>query len=51
MVREQVIDAYELTVNDIVIDVSIMQGEDEPVPIYNISITNISETTKIILEK
>jgi len=51
LVREQVIDAYELTVNDIVIDVSIMQGEDEPVPIYNISITNISETTKIILEK
>jgi len=44
-------DSYELSVNDIEIDVSIYSDDDEPVPIYNISITNISETTKIILEK
>ena len=44
-------DSYELTVNDIIIDISIYSDESEPVPIYNISITNISETTKIILEK
>ena len=44
-------DSYELTVNDIIIGISIYSDESEPVPIYNISITNISETTKIILEK
>ena len=49
--KRKLIDSYELIVNDIVIDVSIFSDEDEPVPIYNISITNISETTKIILEK
>ena len=48
---EKIIDAYELNVNDIVVDVSIISKEDEPVPIYSISITNISDTTKIILEK
>ena len=46
-----VLDSYELSVNDIVIDVSIYSDENEPVPIYTISVTNISETTKIILEK
>ena len=45
------IDSYELRVNDIIIDISIYSDVKEPVPIYNISITNISETTKIILEK
>ena len=49
--KRKLIDSYELIVNDIVIDVSIFSDEDEPVPSYNISITNISETTKIILEK
>src|SRR3989338_921119 len=44
-------DSYELTVNDILIDVKIVKREEEPVPIYNISITNISDTTKIILDK
>jgi|TARA_B100001964_G_C14256836_1_gene612927 flagellar protein FlaI len=47
----KVIDTYELTVNDIIINISIFSDDDEPVPVYNISITNISETTKIILEK
>ena len=51
MPNEKIIDAYELNVNDIVIDVSITSKEDEPVPIYHISVTNISSTTKIILEK
>ena len=45
------IDSYELSVNDIVIEISIYSDENEPVPIYSISITNISETTRIILEK
>ena len=48
---EKVIDAYELNVNDIVVDVTVISIEEEPVPLYRISITNISDTTKIILEK
>src|SRR3989338_4207686 len=46
-----IIDSYALNVNDIVVDVSITQKSEEAVPFYNISITNISDTTKIILEK
>ena len=45
------IDSYALNVNDIIIDVSIYTDPKEPVPIYNISVTNITDTTKIILEK
>ena len=48
---DNIIDSYALNVNDIVVDVSIIQKEEEPVPLYIISITNISDTTKIILEK
>ena len=48
---ERIIDTYELNVNNIVVGVFIITKEDEPVPIYSISITNISDTTKIILEK
>ncbi len=48
---DKIIDSYELLVNDIVVDVSITMKEDEPVPVYSISITNISDTTRIILEK
>ena len=48
---ERIIDTYALNVNNIVVDVVITTKEDEPTPIYSISITNISDTTKIILEK
>ena len=48
---DKVIDAYSLNVNDIIVDVSIMQKAEEPVLFYSISITNISDTTRIILEK
>ena len=48
---ERIIDTYELNVNDIVVDVAVISKDTEPVPIYTISITNISGTTKIILEK
>lgn len=51
MAVKNLIDSYELSVNDIIIDISIYSDENEPVPIYSISITNISETTRIILEK
>ena len=51
MAREKVVDSYALNVDDIVIDVVILNIETEPTPIYSISVTNISETTKLILEK
>ncbi|MBI2646865.1 CpaF family protein [Candidatus Woesearchaeota archaeon] len=47
----KVIDTYELNVNDVIIGVTILIKEDEAVPLYNISITNISDTTKLVLEK
>ena len=47
----KIIDSYELNVNNIFVDVSIITKADEPVPIYTIFITNISDVTKIILEK
>ncbi|MBI2124372.1 CpaF family protein [Candidatus Pacearchaeota archaeon] len=49
--EDRIVDTYVLNVNDIVVDVSIVQKHNEPVPLYTISITNISDTTKIILEK
>ncbi|MBL7056001.1 CpaF family protein [Candidatus Woesearchaeota archaeon] len=47
----EVVDSYELSVNDIIVEVSIVSDAKEPVPIYNISITNISDMTKMILGK
>ena len=51
MAGYKIIDSYELNVNNIFVDVSIIAKADEPVPIYTIFITNISDVTKIILEK
>lgn len=49
--KEKVIETYELLVNDILVDIIIKYKEEEPVPLYVISITNITDTTKIILDK
>jgi flagellar protein FlaI len=49
--EEKIIESYELLVNDIIVDIVIKYEEDEAVPLYTISITNITDTTKIILEK
>ena len=49
--KRTLIDSYELKVNDIIIDVAISSYENETVPIYETSITNITPTTKVILEK
>lgn len=46
-----VIESYKINLSGIIIDVSIYSQEDEPVPIYNISILNISPTTQRILNK
>ena len=49
--ESKVIEAYDLVVNKIVVKVSIITMEQEPVPLYTITVTNISEVTKAILEK
>ena len=49
--KERTIESYELLVNDLVVDIIIKYKEDEPVPIYTISIANITDTTKLILSK
>ncbi len=45
------LDRYKIKINDIVVDVNIVMKEDEATPKYVVSLTNISDTTKIILEK
>ncbi|MFH1770382.1 MAG: ATPase, T2SS/T4P/T4SS family [archaeon] len=45
------LDHYSINVNDIIVEIKIISEEDAPVPKYIASITNISDTTKLILEK
>jgi flagellar protein FlaI len=45
------LDRYKIKINEIVVDVTIMMHESDAVPKYLVSLTNISDTTKIILEK
>ncbi|MGM5480445.1 MAG: type II/IV secretion system ATPase subunit [Nanobdellota archaeon] len=45
------LDKYTITVNDVVVDVEIIRYTSKPTPQYLINIANISDTTKIILEK
>ena len=47
----QVLDKYTLTVNGVVVEIKCVQYTDYPVPRYLVNITNISDTTKLILEK
>jgi len=51
LARKELIDRYTITVNNIVVDISIYSEENRPVAEYIVSITNISDATKIILEK
>lgn len=50
-VKEDEIDKYSININDIIVEIRIIAREDKPVPQYLASITNISDTTKLILEK
>ncbi|MFH1589063.1 MAG: ATPase, T2SS/T4P/T4SS family [archaeon] len=45
------IDRYSININDIIVEIKIITNEEKAVPQYIASITNISDTTKIILEK
>ncbi|HII29559.1 hypothetical protein COT48_06085 [Candidatus Woesearchaeota archaeon CG08_land_8_20_14_0_20_47_9] len=47
----EILDSYKLDVNNVIVNVTITLREDDIVPIYAISILNISETTNIILNK
>tara|TARA_Y100000310_G_scaffold340439_1_gene436251 strand:- start:17194 stop:18654 length:1461 start_codon:yes stop_codon:yes gene_type:complete len=47
----KVLDKYNLVVNDITSVVAIEVLEEEPVPIYTVSLLNISKATKIMLDK
>ena len=49
--KSNVIETYSLNVNNIIIEINIVNDVTRPVPQYIISISNISETTKLILEK
>jgi len=51
IVNKNLIDKYTLNINNILIEINIVSRDDKPVPDYIVSITNISDTTKIILEK
>lgn len=48
---KNLLDKYSIEINNIIVDVRIVIKEDESVPQYILSITNISDTTKLILEK
>lgn len=49
--ERELLDKYSLEINNIVIDIRVVSIEDEPVPTYEVSIANISPTTRVILEK
>ncbi|MBU1975443.1 MAG: Flp pilus assembly complex ATPase component TadA [Nanoarchaeota archaeon] len=51
VVNKNIVDKYTLNMNNIIIEVRVVSRDDKPVPDYIVSITNISDTTKIILEK
>ncbi|MCF7871432.1 Flp pilus assembly complex ATPase component TadA [Candidatus Woesearchaeota archaeon] len=50
-IRKKLLDKYTTTINNINIQIEIISEEEKAVPTYIVSITNISETTKLILEK
>jgi len=45
------LDKYKLKINDILVEINIVLFEDEPTPRYVVSLTNISDATKLVLEK
>lgn len=47
----KLLDKYSIHVNSIIVEIQIVQDREKPVPDYLIEITNISDTTKLILEK
>lgn len=50
-IDKNLIDKYSIEINNIIVDVKIQIKDEASVPEYQVSITNISDTTKLILEK
>jgi len=50
-IKRKLLDKYSLNANGIKVDVEIITRDDKYVPQYILSLTNISDTTKIVLEK
>jgi archaeal flagellar protein FlaI len=48
---ELYLDRYKIKINDILVDINIVLYQNEPTPKYLVSLTNISDATKLILEK
>ncbi len=46
-----VVDYYKIDMDGVIVDVTILNTEEESVPIYNLSILNISKSTQQILNK
>ena len=51
MEAEKLVRSYEVSISNMVVRVDIISKETEPVYLYAISITNISDTTRVILDK
>lgn len=49
--NETLLDSYTLTVNNVLVQIKITRVIGYPIPKYHVSVTNISDTTKLILEK
>ncbi len=51
MKEKDILETYKINVNNVLVEVAIVLYEDDIVPRYIVNITNMSKTTKIILEK
>ena len=49
--KHTLLDEYSLNVNSVLIKIKILRYDDYPVPFYIASIVNISDATKLVLEK
>lgn len=49
--NKDLLDKYSIQINNIVVDITVQTKDNLSVPQYVVSITNISDTTKLILEK
>ncbi len=48
---KNIIDKYTVKVRDILVGIEIIRDEEKPVPLYKVDILNLSDATKVILEK
>ena len=51
MNKEEVIGSYKLNINGVVVDIVISHKQAQTVPVYEVTILNISKATQVILER